>query len=55
MDLRREEKIYTHEDHLRAVKLYMKYDHSISAVIQEVGCPSHQAVKTGIKRTYNTR
>lgn len=36
--------MYTYEDRLRAVKLYIKYDHSISAVIRELGYPSHQAL-----------
>lgn len=36
--------MYSYEEQLRAVKLYIKYDHSISAVIRELGYPSHQAL-----------
>lgn len=36
--------MYSYEERLRAVKLYIKYDHSISAVIRELGYPSHQAL-----------
>ena len=36
--------MYTYEDRLRAVKLYIKYDHSISAVIRELGYPSRHAL-----------
>ena len=36
--------MYSYEERLRAVKLYIKYDHSLSAVIRELGYPSHQAL-----------
>ena len=36
--------MYFYEERLRAVKLYIKYDHSLSAVIRELGYPSHQAL-----------
>ena len=36
--------MYSYEEWLRAVKLYIKYDHSLSAVIRELGYPAHQAL-----------
>ena len=36
--------MYSYEERLRAVKLYIKCDHSLSAVIRELGYPSHQAL-----------
>ena len=36
--------MYSYEERLRAVKLYIKYDHSLSAVIRELRYPSHQAL-----------
>ena len=36
--------MYSYEKRLRAVKLYIKYDHSLSAAIRELGYPSHQAM-----------
>lgn len=36
--------MYSYEERLRAVKLYIKYDHSISAVIRKLGYPFHQAL-----------
>lgn len=36
--------MYSYEERLRAVKLYIKYDHSLSVVIRELGYPSHQAL-----------
>lgn len=36
--------MYSYEERLRAVKLYIKYDHILSAVIRELGYPSHQAL-----------
>lgn len=34
----------SYEERLKAVKLYIKYDHSLSAVIRELGYPSHLAL-----------
>ena len=34
--------MYSYEERLRAVKLYIKYDHSLSAVIRELRYPSHR-------------
>lgn len=42
--LQGEKQMYSYEERLRAVKLYIKYDHSLSAVIRELGYPSHQAL-----------
>lgn len=36
--------MYSYEERLRSVKLYIKYDHSISSVIRELGYPSRQAL-----------
>ena len=36
--------MYSYEERLRAVKMYIKYDHSLSTVIRELGYPSHQAL-----------
>lgn len=34
--------MYSYEDRMKAVKLYIQYDHSLAAVIRELGYPSQQ-------------
>jgi len=36
--------MYTYEDRIREVNLYIKYDHSLTTVMRELGYPSHQAL-----------
>lgn len=34
--------MYSYEERMRAVQLYIKYEHSLTAVMNELGYPSHQ-------------
>jgi len=36
--------MYSHEEQLKAVKLYIKYEHSLAATIQKLGYPSPKAL-----------
>lgn len=36
--------MYTYEERMKAVQLYIKYNHSLASVIAELGYPSHQAL-----------
>lgn len=36
--------MYSHEERLKAVKLYIKYEHSLAATIQKLGYPSPKAL-----------
>lgn len=36
--------MYTYEERMKAVQLYIKYNHSLASVIAEPGYPSHQAL-----------
>lgn len=52
--------MYSYEERLRAVKLYIKYDHSLSAVIRELGYqierqtqPDRACWNSYLKRNYD--
>ncbi|WP_276648675.1 transposase [Trichococcus flocculiformis] len=36
--------MYSYEERIKAVKLYIKYEHSLASVIQELGYPSSKAL-----------
>jgi transposase-like protein len=36
--------MYSYEDRIRAVKLYIKYDFSVADTIRELGYPTHKAL-----------
>ena len=39
-----EVRMYSYEERMRAVQLYIKYEHSLATVMRELGYPSHQAL-----------
>jgi len=41
--------VYSYEDRMRAVKLYIKYDYSVADTIRELGYPS----RNGLVRWHN--
>ncbi|GAB2320025.1 hypothetical protein IRB23SM22_22870 [Alkalibacterium sp. s-m-22] len=36
--------MYSYQERMTAVKLYIKYEHSLTSVIQELGYPSSKAL-----------
>jgi transposase-like protein len=42
--------MYTREQKIKAINLYIKYDHSITAVIRELGYPSYKMMYNWYKR-----
>lgn len=36
--------MYSYQERMKAVKLYIKYEHSLASVIQELGYPSSKAL-----------
>ena len=47
--------MYSHEERLKAVKLYIKYEHSLAATIQKLGYPSPKALYNWYKEYRKTR
>ena len=37
--------MYTYEDKMRAIELYLRYDRSAAAVINELGHPNRQTLR----------